>query len=101
MSRRSLPAISGAASIDQSLMRVATFVPSTGVRPGRRIDSQFETLAMNVICQGLHVGKFLVSRDVAVGVALFALPSVVDVDVGIPGILHAVGGHGIGDGAHG
>src|SRR5262249_29690760 len=79
---------------------IAAFVSGAGVGAGRGIDSQFETLAVHIIGQRLHVGKFLVGLDVALRVA-HALPGVVNVDVHVAGVFHAALDHGIGHAAHG
>ena len=50
---------------------------------------------MDVVGEGLHVGEVRIGLDVAVGVATF-LPTVVDIDVGISGVAHAGGHHGVG-----
>ena len=56
---------------------------------------------MDIIGQSLHIWKLLVCGDIAVGVALLALPRVIDIDVHVAGFFHAVASHGISDLAHG
>ena len=82
------------------LVGVAAFVAGAGVGSGRGIDADLETLAVDVIGQRFHVGEFLIASDIALGVAI-GFPGVVDIDVLIAGGLHAVGRHGVGDGADG
>ena len=82
-----------------TLVLVTAGVAAATVGAGRGIRSQFQPLAVDIVGQGLHVGKAAIALDFALGVARGG-PGVVDVDV-----LEAVGGeaeldHGVGGGPH-
>src|SRR5262249_36754707 len=57
---------------------VTTFITRAGVWSRRRINSQLQAFAVDVISERLHVGKFLVRLDVALAVPT-GLPGIVDV----------------------
>ena len=63
------------------LVAVAAFVPRASLRPGRRIDAEFQALAVHIFSKRLHVGEFLVRLNAVEFTAALALPRVVDVDV--------------------
>ena len=71
------------------LVAVAPFVFGAGLRSRRRVDTQLQSLAVDVVGQRLHVRELLVRLNHAARVAL-PLPAVVDVDVDVARVLHAV-----------
>ncbi len=81
------------------LVSVTAFVTGASLRTRRRINSDFQSLSMNVIHESLHVGEFLIGPDPAPLIAS-ALPAIIDVDVGVASVLHAIAGDGIGSRAH-
>src|ERR1700679_376829 len=66
---------------------------AAGLCPGRGVETELQSLAMNIVGQRLHVGKSCVRLDVAGRIAL-TLPSIVYVDVHIAGIAQAAGNQG-------
>ena len=72
------------------LVTVTSLIAATGHRPGRGVDAQLQSTAVNVVRERLHVGKLGVGDDVALGVAP-TLPGVVDVNENIAGRGHAAG----------
>ena len=82
-------------------MPVAGKITGAGAGTGAGINPELEALRVDVIGQRLHVGKFFVGGDVAVFIALFGFPGVVDIDVDIAGVAHAAGCDGVGHAAHG
>ena len=74
------------------LMAVTARVAAAGHRPGRGVDAQFQSPAVHVIRERLHVGKLGIGNDVAVGIAS-AFPGVVDVDEDVARRGHAVAHH--------
>ncbi len=68
-----------------------------GSRPG--VNADLQPFGMDIVGQRLHVGKLFVGVEHSSLVAL-ALPGVVDVDVDVPGILHARGHELVSGGAH-
>src|SRR6267378_3278273 len=81
-------------------MTEAALVSGAGVGTGGRVDANFQPFAVDVIGQSFHVREFLVGGDVAASIAA-GFPGVVDVDVDIAGVFHAIGGHGVGHSANG
>src|SRR5215472_13433324 len=74
---------------------VAAFITGAGVRTGRGVDAELQSLGGNIVGERLHVGELLVAMNNAFGVAV-ALPGVVDVEVDVSGIAHTAGDEGIG-----
>jgi hypothetical protein len=60
------------------------------------IDAQFQAFGVDIVGEGSDTGwKFLrVRMDKSLGIAL-SMPAIVNIDILVPGILHAVRGHGI------
>ena len=93
------------------LVLVACRKPGTRGRAGRRINAGPQTLAVDVVAKGLHVGKLLVRVDHSVCVARLALqqrivaprldlPAIVDVDVRPAVLRQPAVDHGVGGRAH-
>ena len=74
---------------------VAAFKSGASFWSGRRINSQLQSFAVNVIGERFHVGKFFVGLDDALRVA-FAFPGVIYIDVNVSGVAHAGGDHRVG-----
>src|ERR1700744_5666288 len=74
------------------LMAVTAFKLCAGLWSRRRIDAELQPSCMNVVCKSLHVWKAIVALDGAVGTTL-SLPTVVDIDVNVSGVAHAVRDH--------
>src|SRR5208337_3785942 len=77
---------------------IGGFIAGAGSGAGAGIDAEFEALGMDVIGQGLHIGKFFVREDVAVFIAAghpgaidraALFPGVVDIDIDVSGVGHA------------
>ena len=81
------------------LMAVRSFVAGAGLGSRRRVDANLEPLGMDIIGQGLHVGKLVVRVQYAVGVAL-AFPRVVNVHVDVSSVLHPGGDNLVGGSAN-
>ena len=68
-------------------------------RPGRRVETDLQSLAVDVVSEPFHVRKLLVRRDLAVRVAR-PLPRIVDVDELIALRRETGAHHGVGRRAH-
>ena len=64
------------------VVRVAADMRGIGPDPRRGVDAHPQAHVVNLAYKALHVGEFRVRLDRVVFAAAFALPSVVDVDVG-------------------
>ena len=73
-------------------------VASAGLGAGAGVDADFQSLGVDVVGEGFHVGEFRVGVQDAGGVAL-AFPGVVDVDVDVAGVFHAGGDELVGGAA--
>ena len=80
-------------------MAEAGRVSRAGKRSGRRVDTDLQTLRMNVVGKALHVGELLVGQDVALRVTP-TFPGVVDVDIGVAHLVHPACDHRVGHRAH-
>ncbi len=65
------------------------------------VHAEFETLRVEVVAEGLHAARELlgIGHEIAVGIALSGAPAVVDHDVLIAGVPHAILGHRVGHAA--
>src|SRR3984957_19804402 len=71
-------------------MPITTFIPCAGLRSWRGVNANLQSLRMNIIGKSLHVRKFCVCDDIAIGVSP-SLPGVINVDVDVPGFAHPAG----------
>ncbi len=70
------------------LMVQAAGVASAGLGSRAGVDAELQSLGMNVVTEGLHVGELCVRVNHTLRIAL-SLPGVVDVDVDVSCIFHA------------
>ena len=75
-------------------MAVASLIATANLWPGRGVDADLETLGVNVVGQGLHIGKARISDDISVGIAGTG-PAFVDNDVFVARCSHSTGDHGV------
>ncbi len=77
---------------------LAAGVAAAGFGAGAAVDAEFEAAGVEEIAEGFHAGGELgwVWHEVPVGVAFFEGPAVVEDDVGVAGVAHAVCHHGVG-----
>ena len=78
-------------------MAVTALISGAGIRAGGGVDAELESFTVNVIGERLHIGELPVGGDVALRIAMLALPCIVDVDVLIACGFHAIHRHGVGD----
>ena len=78
---------------------IAAFITRARIWTRRRIDSQLQSFAVDIISQRFHVGKLLVRLDISLCVAA-GLPGVIDIDVEIARVFHPIARHGVRNAAH-
>ena len=76
------------------VVRIAADMCGIGSDPRRGVDAHAEAHVVNLAREGLHVGEFRVRLNRIVPAAAFALPAVVDVDVGPAVVGQAAFDHG-------
>ena len=60
-------------------MLPGTEVPTTGKRTRRRVDAEFQSLAVEPVTQGFHIGELGIGYDLAFFIALRGFPAIIDV----------------------
>jgi len=80
------------------LVAPAAGIAAAGERAGARVDAELEAVGMEVIGEGFHAARKLggIGDEVALRVALFERPGVVDDEVVVAGVAHAIFDHGFG-----
>src|ERR1700747_88447 len=68
---------------------------SAGFWPHRRVDTELQTPGVEIVSECFHVREVCIGLEDAVQIPL-SFPTIVNVDVLIPGLRHSVRDHGIG-----
>src|SRR5208282_794575 len=81
------------------LVLIAALVARAGFRPRRGVDADLQASPVNEFRERFDVSELLVRPDATLCIAC-ALPAVIDVDVDVAGLFHAVRGDGVCRAAH-